>query len=80
METFGLNLKQTYTPTVTKLLQNSTAFSLEESQKEKVVYIKKKINIVLDDVYAKMGNEKYENILGPYGLGTNNERGETLID
>ncbi|XP_063593176.1 craniofacial development protein 2-like [Penaeus indicus] len=36
--------------------------------------------IVMGDFNAKVGNERVDNIVGPHGLGSRNERGEMLVD
>ena len=36
--------------------------------------------IVLGDFNAKVGSEKCEDTVGPYGLGQSNERGQRLIE
>ena len=36
--------------------------------------------IVMGDFNAKVGDEIYEDTVGPHGLGNRNERGEKLIE
>ncbi|XP_063585376.1 craniofacial development protein 2-like [Penaeus indicus] len=38
------------------------------------------IIIVMGDFNAKVGNERVDNIVGPHGLGSRNERGEMLVE
>ena len=38
------------------------------------------VKIVMGDFNAKVGNSRTEDIVGPWGLGDRNERGERLID
>ena len=38
------------------------------------------IKIVMGDFNAKVGSERVENIIGPWGIGEENERGERLIE
>ena len=38
------------------------------------------IKIVMGDFNAKVGSERVENIVGPWGIGEENERGERLIE
>ena len=36
--------------------------------------------IVMGDLNAKVGDERIHDVVGPYGLGEKNERGERLIE
>ena len=38
------------------------------------------VNIVMGEMNAKVGNGRHEDIVGQYGLGEKNTRGQKLID
>ena len=38
------------------------------------------ITIIMGDLNAKVGSEAVDNLVGSYGLGDKNDRGELLID
>jgi len=37
------------------------------------------INLVMGDLNAKVGKGQYQDIVGPYGLGTRNDRGDIWV-
>ncbi|XP_030759769.1 uncharacterized protein LOC115885121 [Sitophilus oryzae] len=51
-----------------------------EEVKELLILTKKHdVNIIMDDFNAKIGKGKFEEIIGSYGLGERNERGDRLL-
>ena len=72
------NIIQVYAPTAESTEEEIERFyqTLEDSLK---LTKKHEINIVMGDFNAKIGQGTVENVVGRYGLGTRNERGERLI-
>ena len=38
------------------------------------------IKILMEDFNSKVGSERAENVVGPFGMGEKNKRGARLID
>ena len=75
---FNINLIQVYAPTKEYSEDINEAFY--EQVETAFKYIKnKEYTIVMGDFNAKVGNKKHKDIIGSYGLGKRNERGERLI-
>ena len=75
---FNINVIQVYAPT-----QDHDDEEIEKFYREihnGIKYVKSdEIMCILGDLNAKVGDEKYQNIVGMHGLGQRNERGERLI-
>ncbi|XP_044757746.1 craniofacial development protein 2-like [Coccinella septempunctata] len=68
---------QVYAPTA-----DSTEHELKKfDEVQELLRLTKKqdVNIILGDFNAKIGNVQFEEIVGPYGLGETNERGDRLL-
>ena len=75
---FNINLIQVYAPTKEYSEDINEAFY--EQVETAFKYVKnKEYTIVMGDFNAKVGNKKHKDIIGSYGLGKRNERGERLI-
>jgi len=74
----NFNIIQVYAPTASKSDQEIEDFY---SQLKQLGTSTKKhdINIVMGDFNAKVGKGKVADIIGDYGLGTRNERGDRLL-
>lgn len=76
---FDTNIIQVYAPTA-----NSNEQEIEEFYEEIRIATKhtkkEEVNIILGDMNAKIGLGKIEDVVGDFGLGTRNERGERLIE
>lgn len=76
---FDLNIIQSYAPTSESNEQEIENFyeqlraALKHTKKEE-------INIIMGDMNAKIGQGKVEDVVGDFGLGVRNERGERLIE
>ena len=76
---FNINIIQVYSPT-----KDSTEEELEDFYEE-LTRIREQcknhdVSIVMGDMNAKVGNGRHEDIVGQYGLGEKNTRGQKLID
>ena len=76
---FNINIIQVYAPT-----EDSTEEVLEDFYEE-LTRIREQcknrdINIIMGDMNAKVRNGRHEDIVGQYGLGEKNTRGQKLID
>ena len=75
---FNINIIQVYAPT-----QDHDDEEIEKFYQEiqnGIKYVKSdEIMCIMGDLNAKVGDEKYQNIIGMHGLGQRNERGERLI-
>ena len=76
---FNMNIIQVYAPT-----EDSTEEELEEFYEELTRLTEQcknhDVNIVMADMNAKVGNGSDGDIVGQYGLGKKNNRGQKLID
>ncbi|XP_063601940.1 craniofacial development protein 2-like [Penaeus indicus] len=74
-----ISIIQTYAPTTKSSDEDIDRFYAQLDQ----AYSQCKsqdIIIVMGDSNAKVGNERVDNIVGPHGVGSRNERGEMLVD
>ena len=75
---FNINVMQVYCPT-----QDHDGEEIEKFYQEiqnGIKYAKSDEAIrIMGDLNAKVGDERYQNIVGMHGLGQRNERGERLI-
>uniref|UniRef100_A0A8D8L8K4 Craniofacial development protein 2 n=1 Tax=Cacopsylla melanoneura TaxID=428564 RepID=A0A8D8L8K4_9HEMI len=75
----NVNIFQVYAPTA-----QSTEEDLELFYKDLEYSVKKMkshdITVVMGDLNAKVGEEKYKNISGQFGLGTRNDRGSRFLE
>ena len=74
---FNINIIQVYVPT-----EDSTEEELEDFYEE-LTRIREQcknhdVNIVMGDMNAKVGNGRHEDIVGQYGLGEKNTRGQKI--
>ena len=76
---FNVSIIQVYAPTQDHEDEGMELFYHEIQTAIKAVKTDD-ILCVLGDLNAKVGNERTSNITGQYGLGTQNERGERLIE
>ena len=74
-----LNIIQVYAPTTEAADQEIEEFYEEV---ERVLQTTKcnEINIIMGDFNAKIGRGRENNIVGPFGLGIRNERGDRLVE
>ena len=74
-----MNIIQVYAPT-----SDSTTEDLEDFygaiEKARKICKSQENTIILGDFNAKVGEGRKGNIVGPFGLGDTNERGEALIE
>jgi exonuclease III len=74
----NLNIIQIYAPTADAPDEEMEIFY--EQIKEMLKLTKKhEINIIMGDFNSRIGKERYGDLVGPFGLGTRNERGERLV-
>ena len=76
---FDIGIIQVYAPTSTHEDEEVEKF-YEDLDKGMKQLKSQDVKIVMGDFNAKVGNERNEDIVGPWGLGDINERGERLID
>lgn len=75
---FNLNVIQTYVPTAESTEQEIETFYKE--LKELIKLTKKhEIKIIMGDFNSKIGKGRSEDLVGPFGLGARNERGNRLL-
>ncbi|XP_030747721.1 craniofacial development protein 2-like [Sitophilus oryzae] len=74
----NLNIIQVYAPTTDAADQDLEQFYSDVKDLLKLTK-KHEVNIIMRDLNAKLGKGRYENIIGPFGLGTRNERGDRLL-
>ena len=70
---------QVYAPTAESTDEESDKF-YEDLDKAKEQCKSGEVIMVIGDLNAKVGEGKQDNIVGAYGLGTRNERGEKFVD
>ncbi|GFO38996.1 craniofacial development protein 2-like protein [Plakobranchus ocellatus] len=75
----NLRIIQVYAPTSDSEDVGVEKF-YEEIEKAKGYLKSQDITIVMGDFNAKVGDERVEDVVGPSGIGTVNERGSRLID
>ena len=73
-----INIIQAYAPTAEKPEQEINLFYKDLKNLIKITK-KNEVNIVMGDFNAKIGKGRVEDIVGEYGLGERNERGDTLV-
>ena len=75
----NINIIQTYAPTSDSTEEELDEFydQLDEARRQCKNH---EIVIVMGDMNAKVGNAEVEDIVGPFGLGVTNERGERWIE
>lgn len=73
------NLIQVYAPT-----EDSTDAECEKFYDDVTSVLKlvkrHEVNIIMGDLNSKVGDQRVQNIVGPFGLGVRNDRGDMLID
>ena len=76
---FDIGIIQAYAPTTTH--DEEEVDNFYEDLDKAMKYLKSQdVKIVMGDFNAKVGSARKEDIVGPWGLGDRNERGERLID
>ena len=76
---FDVGIIQVYAPTASH--DDDAIENFYEDLDKAMEYLKSQdVKIVMGDFNAKVGNERREDIVGPWGLGNRNERGERLIN
>ena len=74
-----IGLIQIYAPTADKEEEEVEVFY--ETVKEAMKQLKSQgIEIVIGDFNSNVGSERAENVLGPFGMGEKNERGDRLLE
>ena len=76
---FDIGIVQIYAPTSEHDEEEVEQF-YEDLDKAMKQLKSQDIKIVMGDFNAKVGDAKIEDIVGPWGLGTENERGERLVE
>lgn len=76
---FDLNIIQVYAPTSASSEEDIEAF-YDNLEKAKQQCKSQEIVIIMGDFNAKVGSKQVEDIVGPHGLGEQNERGEKLVE
>ena len=74
-----LGIIQVYAPTAESEDEEIKQF-YEELERAKKCLKSQDITIIMGDFNAKVGDERVDDVVGPYGLGTQNERGSKLIE
>ena len=75
---FNINVMQVYAPTQDHDDEEIETFYQEIQNGIK--YAKSdEVICIMGDLYAKVGDERYQNIVGRHGLGRRNEKGKRLI-
>lgn len=74
-----INIIQVYAPTSESNEHEIHKFYSEIKQLLKMTK-QNEINIIMGDLNAKIGEGRVENIVGDYGLGERNERGDLLVE
>ena len=75
---FNINIIQTYAPTLESPEEEVDEFydQIAEAQGQ---CKSQEITVVMGDFNAKVGSDQFEDLIGPFGLGDRNFRGERLI-
>lgn len=76
---FNINLVQVYAPTSQSSEEDIETFYSQVEIATKT-FQDKNINIILGDLNAKVGEGQDEDVIGPYGLGNRNDRGDKLVE
>ncbi|XP_012942201.1 craniofacial development protein 2-like [Aplysia californica] len=76
---FDATIIQAYAPT-SECTEEEIEKFCDEINQAKTHCKSQDIVIVMGDFKGKVGTTRHEDIVGPYGLGTRNERGEKLIE
>ena len=75
---FDVNIIQAYAPTSMSTEEELDMFYEQLSMAYKTCK-SQEINILMGDFNAKVGRGKHETVVGPFGLGERNNRGDTFI-
>ena len=75
---FNMNFIQVYAPTTESSEEEVDEF-YEELEEAWIQCKSQEVTLVMGDFNAKVGKGRFENVVGPYGLGDRNYRGERLI-
>lgn len=75
----NFNIIQVYAPTAESPDQDVAQFYSEIEELLKLTR-KHDVNVIMGDFNAKIGKGKFENLVGPYGLGIRSERGDRLLE
>ena len=78
-QTQGVSIQYKYIADISDHSEEELEAHYEEIDKALKAVKSDEILIIMGDWNAKIGNGKYENIVGKYGLGKRNTRGERLI-
>ena len=76
---FNTNIIQVYAPTA-QCEESDIENFYEDLEKARAQCKSQEVVIVMGDMNAKIGEGRDENIVGDYGLGERNERGEKFIN
>ncbi|XP_069980154.1 craniofacial development protein 2-like [Penaeus vannamei] len=77
---FNISIIQAYAPTSDADDEIDSFFFNETLDKAYNQYKSTEVKIVMGDINAKVGKGKVGSIVGPFGLGDRNDRGEKFID
>ena len=83
-----LQINKRYSLTLTQIYAPTTSYSDEDTDDfyqqlaDNVIQQNHKLHVIMGDFIAKVGEKstRSELCIGPHGLGTRNERGQTLVD
>src|SRR5215469_5197255 len=76
---FKICLTQVYAPTTQHEEDEMDKF-YREVQSAKDQCRQHEMIVVMEDLNAKVGNERFDEVVGPWGLGDRNDRGERWIE
>ena len=75
----NINIIEAYAPTSTSSEENLEDF-YHDLDKAMSICKSSEMKIVMGDVNAKIGEGKYNQIVGPHRLGARNDRGDTMVE
>ena len=76
---FDIGIIQCYAPTADKNMDEIESF-YEDVEKAMKQLKTQDVKITMGDFNAKVGRERVDNTVGPFGIGEMNEKGEKLVE